>query len=86
MLFDDVAALLRVGHEFSNRHLAFGHIVNVPGTPNSLHLPIAALDSCRIVYHIHSMENATSRAQRHILIDFPQQRVFHDSHSLHMYP
>jgi hypothetical protein len=75
--FDDIAALLRVCHEFINRHLALGLVVNVPGTPKSLHFPIAALDSCRIVSHSQSMENATCRAQRHILIDFPQQRVFH---------
>src|SRR5882672_2899190 len=74
--FDDIAALLRVCHEFINRHLALGLVVNVPGTPKSLHLPIAALDSCRIVSH-QSMEIATCRAQRHILIDFPQQHVFH---------
>jgi hypothetical protein len=86
MLFDDVVALLRVSHELSNRHLALGLVVNVPGTPKSLHLPIAASDSCRIVYYIQSMEDATCRAKRHFPIVCPQQRVFHDSHSLHMYP
>jgi len=51
-LFDDVIALLRVGHELSYRHLALGLVVNGPGTPKSLHRPIAASDSCQIVYRI----------------------------------
>ena len=75
---NDVVASLRIGHELRNRHLALRYVVNGPGTPKSLHLPIAALDSCRIVYHIQSMEIAMRRPQRHILIDFPQQGVFHD--------
>jgi hypothetical protein len=86
MLFDDVVALPRVGHELSYRHLALGLVVNGPGAPKSLHLPIAASDSCRIVYHIQSMEVATCLTKRHFPIDFPHQRVFHDSHSLHMCP
>ena len=57
-LFDYLIALLRVGHELSYRHLALGLVVNGPGTPKSLHRPIAASDSCRIVYHIQSMEVA----------------------------
>ncbi len=74
-------AFLRVGHELSSRHLALRHVVNGAGTPKSLHSPIAALDSCRSVYRTHSMQIPTCVAQRHVLIDFPQQRVFHDSHS-----
>jgi hypothetical protein len=54
--FDDTAGLLRVCHEFVNRHLALGLVVNVPGRPKSLHRPIAASDSRQIVYHIRSME------------------------------
>ena len=86
MLFDDVVALPRVGHELSYRHLALGLVVNGPGAPKSLHLPIAASNSCRIVYHIQSIEVATCQAKRHFSIDSPQQRVLHDSHSLHMFP
>jgi hypothetical protein len=52
-LFDDVAALPRVGHELSYRHLALGLVVNGPGAPKFLHLPIAVSDSCRIVYLIY---------------------------------
>jgi hypothetical protein len=66
---------LLLGHKLGNRHLALGIIVNLPGTPKSLHLPVAALNSCRIVYHGQSM------SRRHILIDFPK---LHDSHPLHM--
>jgi hypothetical protein len=49
VLFDDVVALPRVGHELSYRHLALGLVVNRPGAPKSLHLPIAPSDSWRIV-------------------------------------
>ena len=86
MLFDDVVALPRIGHELSYRHLALGLVVNGPGAPKSLHLPIATSDSYRIVYHIQSMEVATCLTKRHFPIDSPHQRVFHDSHSLHMCP
>ena len=35
------------------------------------------------MYLSQSIEIATCRMQRHILIDFPQQRVLHDSRSLY---
>jgi hypothetical protein len=76
----DVVALLRVGHKLSTDISALGLVVDVPGTLKSLHLPIAALDSCRIVKTTSSAWKFCDvcRPQRHILIDFPQQRVFHD--------
>ena len=86
LLFDDVVALPRVRHELINRHLGLGLVVNVSGTPKSLHLPIAAADSCWIVYRIQSIEVATCRAKRHFPIDSPHQRVFHASPSLLMCP
>jgi hypothetical protein len=62
---------LRV-NKLSNRHLAFGLVVDGPGTPQSLHLPIATLDSRRSVF----------RDGTQCQIDFPQQRVFHNDHLL----
>jgi hypothetical protein len=63
-----------LGHKLGNRHLALGLVVNVPGPPKPLHLPVATLNSFGIVYHGPSM------SRRHFLIHFPQ---FHDGHPLH---
>ena len=40
-----VRAALCVVQELSNCHLAFVLVVNEPGMPKSLHVPVAALDS-----------------------------------------
>ena len=66
-----------LGHKLSSRHLALGLVVNVPGTAKPLHLPIAALESCRIVYRYH----IPSIWRWHIPIDFRQR---HDSYLLHV--
>ena len=39
-----------VGYKLGNRHLALAIVVHASGTLDSRHLPIAALDSCRILY------------------------------------
>jgi hypothetical protein len=69
-------------HELSNRHLTLVLVVYVPGAPKSLHAPIAALDSCQILYcSFWTGVDPAHTVRRHDFDDIHRQRMFHGNHS-----
>ena len=74
-------------HELGDRHLALVFVVDVAGTPQSEHAPIAALDSRRLRCRTPRAGVALAcMIRRHDLDDFYRQHVLHDGHSVTLCP
>jgi hypothetical protein len=78
----EVFVALLPGHKFSDGNLTLRLVINMPGRPKLLPVPIAALDSCRMPYDTAQTGIAPRTVQSRFAVDRPRRRVFHGGHSI----